>query len=212
MTRTRRRDGMATKARHLPVDLAFAAGGIALLILVALPVGPDKSPAVERSAFHIINNAPGFLYWPAWVVMQLGNLVAIPAAALVTAAFRRFRLALAILLAGLAKIETLKIVKAQVERGRPASFLANVHRRGDVSIGGQAFVSGHAVIVVALATLLHPYLDRRGRILVWSIAAVVCLARVYVGAHLPLDVIGGGALGFAIGSLLNFAIGRPNRS
>jgi membrane-associated phospholipid phosphatase len=34
----------------------------------------------------------------------------------------------------------------------------------------------------------------------WSTAATVGAARVYVGAHLPLDVVGGAALGVAAGS------------
>jgi membrane-associated phospholipid phosphatase len=48
--------------------------------------------------------------------------------------------------------------------------------------------------------------------LVWILAIVVCLVRVYVGAHLPLDVIGGAAFGLAIGSLVNVVLGRPHRS
>ena len=47
----------------------------------------------------------------------------------------------------------------------------------------------------------------------WSLAALsgfVPLARMYVGAHLPLDVVGGSALGLAIGSAVNLLIpARP---
>jgi membrane-associated phospholipid phosphatase len=32
---------------------------------------------------------------------------------------------------------------------------------------------------------------------------------LYVGAHLPLDAIGGSALGLAVGSMINLAIGAP---
>jgi len=38
---------------------------------------------------------------------------------------------------------------------------------------------------------------------------VVCLARMYVGAHLPLDVLGGAALGWAAGSLVHLLLGAP---
>ena len=38
---------------------------------------------------------------------------------------------------------------------------------------------------------------------------VVMVTRVYVGAHNPLDVICGAALGFAIGGCLNLAFGVP---
>jgi glycosyltransferase 2 family protein len=40
---------------------------------------------------------------------------------------------------------------------------------------------------------------------------VVCLARIYVGAHLPLDVLGGIALGLAIGAAVRLAFGRLAR-
>jgi undecaprenyl-diphosphatase len=38
-----------------------------------------------------------------------------------------------------------------------------------------------------------------GRVLLWSLAALVSLSRVYVGVHYPLDVIAGVALGIICG-------------
>jgi undecaprenyl-diphosphatase len=35
------------------------------------------------------------------------------------------------------------------------------------------------------------------------------VARVYLGAHAPLDVVGGAALGVAIGAALNLLVGVP---
>ena len=40
-----------------------------------------------------------------------------------------------------------------------------------------------------------------------GLATFVSFARVYVGAHLPLDVAGGACLGVAIGSAVNLALG-----
>jgi undecaprenyl-diphosphatase len=54
-------------------------------------------------------------------------------------------------------------------------------------------------------------LPRRWRPVAWALAGVVALARVYVGAHLPLDVVGGAALGVVVGTLTRWAFGLPDR-
>lgn len=194
--------------RH-PKDLIYVAAGTLILILCALPVDGNRSPAPEPAVFHVINSIPDLFYWPVWVVMQLGNLLAGPAAAVVAAIFKRFRLALALLAVTVGKLYSARIVKDLVFRERPASVIDDVTRRGDASASGQAFVSGHAIIAFAMATVAYRYLPRTWRKVAWGLAAAVCVGRVYVGAHLPLDVIGGGALGWGLGSLLNYLLGTP---
>jgi membrane-associated phospholipid phosphatase len=41
-----------------------------------------------------------------------------------------------------------------------------------------------------------------------ALGAIVLFGRMYVGAHLPLDVIGGAALGAIVGSVVNLVV-RP---
>ena len=93
-------------------------------------------------------------------------------------------------------------------RGRPADLVDDVRIRGAAALG-RGYVSGHAAVVTLLVVLAWPYLGRRGRIAAVAVAAFVCLARVYVGAHLPLDIIGGAALGLAVAGAVRLAVGRP---
>jgi hypothetical protein len=46
----------------------------------------------------------------------------------------------------------------------------------------------------------------------WFFAALVCIARIYVGAHLPLDVVGDAAFGLVVGALVNLLLSVPLRT
>jgi glycosyltransferase 2 family protein len=60
-----------------------------------------------------------------------------------------------------------------------------------------------------MACLIVPYLPRRWRWVPWLLVGLVMVGRTYVGAHNPLDVVCGAALGVAIGSGLNLVVGVP---
>ena len=193
-----------------PLMLAYAAAAVAVFFGIATIVDGNESPGPETSVFRALNGLPAFIYNPGWIFMQFGNLIVVPAAALAAAVFRRFRLAAAIATLGLLKVYLIEdAIKDQFFRERPASVISDVTLRGDASATGQAFVSGHAMLAVGIAALAHPYLDKRWRIVVWSLAAAVCVGRVYVGAHLPFDVIGGGLVGFALACIIGVIVGVP---
>ena len=69
--------------------------------------------------------------------------------------------------------------------------------------------SGHAVIAMAIWWLVAPYLPRRWQWVVLGVCLMVPIARVYLGAHNPLDVVAGGAAGIVIAALLNLLVGVP---
>ena len=90
----------------------------------------------------------------SWVRSSIGPLVA-----LIALFFRRYRLAIALLIATVAKLVFERLVKVVSSRQRPGTSIgSDVHLRGDVSAVGESFVSGHAVLIAAIAGLVTPYL------------------------------------------------------
>jgi undecaprenyl-diphosphatase len=190
-------------------DAVTAAAGAVVLVVSGVIASDGRVGSVERAVFRAINDLPGAIYPVVWPFMQLGNVVVGPVVALVAAAMARYRLAAAALGVTVAKLVGERIVKAAVERQRPAAVIDDVVTRGDTPLRGQSFVSGHLVLVVALAVLVTPYLAGRWKAVPWVLAVCVAFGRIYVGAHNPLDVVGGAGLGALAGGLANLAAGVP---
>jgi membrane-associated phospholipid phosphatase len=187
-------------------------GVCALVVGVAswVPVRGRQVTGWEQAVFHALNNLPGFLFGPVWLVMQLGTWFAIGGVALAALVLRQTRLALAFALAGATASLLSNVLKALIGRGRPAALLAEVHTRGAVPTGN-GFPSGHASVAFAVATVAWLWLDGWVRWVLPCAAVIVGFARIYVGAHFPLDVVGGAALGTACGAAVSLAL-RPRPS
>ena len=201
------RPGSPTIQRH-PVDLVRVLLGFAIFGIGFLIAQRGELPVFERDLFRIINDLPQIVFPIVWVVMQLGNVVAVPVVAGVAALTGRFRMARDMLVAGGAAYVAAGLVKNVVGRERPAGFPVDAVLL-DGNVSGIGFISGHTAVAAALAAAAVPYLSRRGRRWAWVIAWTVGLARIYVGAHLPLDVLGGAAVGWAVGSLVHYVFGVP---
>lgn len=199
---------MASYERRWGDALRAAVGLGVLAVSGAIAASGTVAPA-ETSVFNAINGLPEWLS-PLMVALQyLGVLAVGPVFAVAAAIWRKGRLALAALAATGLKLVLERVVKAMVERQRPAVTEADAVLRGNVPHHGLSFVSGHAVLATALAGLLSPYLRGRVKAIPWVVAGLVCLARVYLGAHNPLDIVGGAGLGLAIAGALNLVFGVP---
>jgi undecaprenyl-diphosphatase len=196
-----------TLPRH-PGDALRLVAGLAILLACTATVRPHDVGTLETDLFRLANDLPDALFPAFFVVMQAGNVLAVGVAAVVVAATRRFWLAVNLAITGVGVWLLAKAIKDRVGRGRPVDLLSDVHLRGSHD-NGLGFVSGHAAVAVAIATMIAPYLGRRARWVAVLIAFLVCVSRLYVGAHLPLDVIGGAALGWAAGSLVHLLLGAP---
>lgn len=74
------------------------------------------------------------------------------------------------------------------------------------------FPSDHTLLVSAIASIMFPF-DRKTSAVVWVIAAIVGISRVYVGVHHPIDVVGSAVIAMAASALAyqvmrKFVVGR----
>jgi uncharacterized membrane protein YbhN (UPF0104 family)/membrane-associated phospholipid phosphatase len=196
--------------RH-PGDVLRVVLGALLLLATMSAIHQHRIGVREANLFRLINDLalPDWTRWPVWGVMQLGVIGAVPLVAGLALLTRRIRLAAYAALAGGTIYLVAKLVKAFVQRGRPQTLLDNVYIF-DVPDRGLGYVSGHSAVAVSLATVASPFLGRRARRVAWVLAGLVCVARIYVGSHLPFDVLGGAALGWAAGSLVLLVFGAPS--
>ena len=183
--------------RSRSTGAARLAIGVVGLAASAVPVRRDSIGRREHRAFRLVNDLPDWLHRPAWVVMQLGALGAAPASASVAYLLGERPLAARLGVSGLSAWVLAKAVKQVVRRGRPATVVTDVRHRGPES-RGLGYLSGHAAVSMALILVAVPHLGRRTRWLALTAAPVVGLSRIYVGAHLPLDVLGGASLGLLV--------------
>lgn len=140
-------------------------------------------------------------YWgaPAVVVLLLvWHRLKVAEAISLTVSVYQFLLGLALALA------TAALAKALLALPRPFLLLGDaVYRATSTPDSRYTMPSGHAVYMGVLAAALWPALGRPGRIGVLLFAVAVGWSRIVLGAHFPVDVIAGFALGWACVAVMN---------
>jgi undecaprenyl-diphosphatase len=175
-----------------------------VFVLLARRAAIGKVSAREERVFRLLNKSRPQLHRPAWVVMQAGSLAAVPVTSVL--AMRKHRAAaLALAIDGTAVWALCKLIKRFVKRGRPVDCLDGVVITGKAQ-RGRGFPSGHAAVATTLTVIGARLLPRPASQLAWVVPVLVGTGRQLVGAHLPLDVAGGAALGVTAGSLANIAL------
>jgi membrane-associated phospholipid phosphatase len=181
--------------------------GVAVLAVSGAIARRGVSPT-ELKVFRAANRLPDAAFPAIWAPMQYGTFGTVPVVSIAALLRGRRQLGAAIAIGGTAAWVLAKAVKPAVGRGRPASTMPEVVIRG-AEEGDLGFPSGHAAVSAALTTVIRPYVAGTWTGVPSVLSAIVPFARMYVGAHLPLDAVGGSALGVAVGCAVNLALGVP---
>jgi undecaprenyl-diphosphatase len=197
---------MRWRVRRL--DVALVAAGVVVLATSAL-LARRGVYGWEATIFQAINGLPGSIRAFIWALNQYGTAITIPLAAVAALVFRKWRMAISLAVSGVAVYWLAKVIKEYVARGRPAALLEGVVEREAFAPMSLGYPSGHAAVAWAITVIVLAYLGRPWRIAAIVLAIIVPLYRMYVAAHLPLDLIGGAALGVRVASAVNLLLLRP---
>jgi undecaprenyl-diphosphatase len=191
---------------------AVIALGVIALVTGAILVSDQRYLPGEGAVVDAVNEWPRIVGMPLEVVMDLGTLFAgllITAIVAVVTMPRGPRPTIAVGCAVVIAWRLDNVVKEIVERPRPPAVLDDLTVRE--ASGGWGFPSGHTALAFALAAVLHPVLPPKLRWVPWALAACVGIARMYVGVHFPMDLVGGATLGIAIGAAAALLVGGYGR-
>lgn len=198
---------MTTKTKSLPgqgqYKLYLGALAAALLVfgLGAFLAANGKPTGWEVTLFTAINGWSEGWYRLFVIITFFGSTWMALVAVVGTFALRMYRLAWRLALTIVGAYGVAFLAKHFIGRERPAEILTGVHAR--VVETGMGFPSGHATLSTVIAFTLWPYLPTKLRyILVPLFIALVCLSRLYLGVHFPLDIVGGVAIGIGAVSLV----------
>ncbi|MGZ3371038.1 MAG: phosphatase PAP2 family protein [Caulobacteraceae bacterium] len=196
-----------------PIALVLAVG-VCLLVFrkIADEVGEGDTRGFDRRILYALRT-PGDLgrpIGPDWLsvaatdVTSLGSITVLGIIVVLVAglflSFRRWREALALLLASGGGLLITTLLKDVFQRDRPPAVLHAVRAINASFPSGHAALS--ATVFLTLGALVAHFAERR-RVRVYALAAAVILSvlvgcsRVYLGVHWPTDVLAGWCLGAA---------------
>lgn len=190
--------------RRRPWYIALLAVGTVLLagsIVLAITGVWD---AWERQIFAVVNHVS----LPDWAAEQVAkpfsNAVwGMAGLVLLLLAFPKYRLlAWQYAVAGGAAYAVVFVLEHAIDRARPI-LLEGYDVVMRASQGGPGFPSGHVAVLTALGLTIWPMVSWPWRLLILAFVAIEAWARVFLGVHAPLDVVGGIAVGMTVVAIIH---------
>ncbi len=152
--------------------------------------------------FNLRGPRPIWLDWTMLGFTQIGSGLAALAIGLILFLAGDRLVAYEFILGTITLWIVVELVKALVRRSRPSKRVTQARIVGYRAIG-RSFPSGHTSQAFFMATVIarHLHADVWGVCLLYAIALLVGITRMYVGAHYPRDVLGGAVVGLVWGIL-----------
>jgi membrane-associated phospholipid phosphatase len=192
--------------------LRLALGLLAVVPVLGLLVAQTEAHRFDEWLYSAINGlGPGPEIF--WTILDphTRNYVALIVVALVAAGVTNLRSVpttfARVLGSALVAWGLLEAVYAVYDRPRPEEVVADPSLNGHSWAHLNSFPSGHMAITAALAVAVALRFPRL-RYAFWAYIAAVAFTRVFFGAHFPLDVVAGTALGTASALLVATAFER----
>ena len=203
---------LAVEATRVPGRwpwLAIAIGLVGLIVTAALAAA-DSPGSIEVAVFRWFNDPPralgAVMAFVNPLLRPVGLTLLIIVALSLLALTRRevlWPLVAAASSAGILAYLLDNAMKRIIDRGRPPAYLSDVLFHGyPTDPRGTGYPSSHTAVAVAVVVGAWPWLDPRWRVIGTIVAAMISLNRMYVGAHFPLDIVGGGAVGLMSGGIV----------
>jgi glycosyltransferase 2 family protein len=180
--------------------IARFALGAGLFLVSLAEARRGELPEYEERVFRTVNRASDRIRVPVRAIMQAGTFGTVPAVSGLALLTGRRRLAASLAVGGTIAWLGAKLAKPFGGRARPQGVLPDVTIREGIE-GDLGWISGHTAVATTLALVAAEELPR-ARPLLAGIVGTVGFGRMYVGAHLPHDVVGGAGLGMMISAVI----------
>lgn len=176
-----------------------------IFILLGISLVLSVGQKLDAWAFLLLNLRGERSVWLDRLMVvftQIGSAIAAIGIALVFFLTGNRVLAYELMLGTLSLWMVVEILKLLVNRSRPFIHLTQTRIVGFRAIG-RSFPSGHTSQSFFMATLISQYFHPSVWVvfLLYGIALMIGITRMYVGAHYPRDVVAGAILGSAWGSI-----------
>jgi glycosyltransferase 2 family protein len=183
----------------------FLAGAALFGVSLVLARRPGIDPA-EEEIFRAANDAPDGITVPVRSVMQMGTFGTVPLVSAVALLAGKPRLAAALGVGGTAAWVLAKQAKVLGGRPRPEGVLMDVRTREKID-GDLGWLSGHTAVATTIAIIAWPATPRWSHPFLVAGTLTTAFGRMFVGAHLPLDLVGGAGLGMMVSAVARRFLG-----